>query len=358
MPHKITKTDSMMYVGKPPWHGLGTKLDNVATAREALEAANLTWKVVTEPVVTKSGITLDTHRITVREDTGAPLGVVGSRYQVIQATDAFAFFDAVTLDPNGPKYVTAGSLMGGKMIWILAKTKNVIEVVQGDPIEEYLLFTNSHDGSEPMGMKYTPIRVVCWNTLSAALLNWKAQAQAGRAVRFRHTRNVMNRVKEARDILGIVDSNRLLLQEAIDMMVHRQVTQEEVDAVIEALLPTPPPDKRQTATLNSRNEIRRLFVEGKGNENREIRGTAWALYNGITEWSDHIRTSRTQAGKDPRESRMNSVMFGAIAKAKDEAFCNIMALVTGTKTAAEIREEGKISQTLIDSINDGSPDID
>jgi phage/plasmid-like protein (TIGR03299 family) len=183
---------SMFYVGDPPWHNLGIRLDHPATAEEAIEAAQLDYTVKKKPlravIHAKRHAEVGDHFATVRLDTGDVLGVVGSRYEVIQNRDAFAFFDALVGDDEAI-YHTAGVLGKGERIWILAKLPDYIRVGKNDLVEKYLLLTNSHDGSSLVRAKLTPIRVVCQNTLSVAL-NGSEQE-----VRIRHTANAREKLE-------------------------------------------------------------------------------------------------------------------------------------------------------------------
>ena len=177
---------SMFYVGETPWHKLGTKLENPATAYEAIDAAGLNYTVIKNPIVTvlrsNKIKTIANHFATVRTDTEEILGVVGSRYEVIQNRNAFSFFDAL-IGSDEAIYHTAGALGKGERIWILAKLPDYIRVGKDDVVEKFLLLTNSHDGSSFACAKLTPIRVVCSNTLSAALDGSEQE------VRIRHTPN-------------------------------------------------------------------------------------------------------------------------------------------------------------------------
>ena len=133
MPAGITETDGMAYVGRVPWHGLGTKVEGRAmTAKQAIEAANMDWAVATHQVFVEIPhadglggyyVKADGKMATFREDTGTILGIVGNRYHAIQNTEAFSAFDAI-VGAGDAIYQTVGTLWGGKKMWILAKTIN------------------------------------------------------------------------------------------------------------------------------------------------------------------------------------------------------------------------------------------
>jgi hypothetical protein len=172
-------------VGPSPWQNLGIELINPATAREAIVTAGLDYTVVKKPLkeVVRLNHTADVSDrwATVRTDTGDILGIVGDSYEPIQNRDAFTFFDSL-VGTEKAIYETAGTLGRGERIWILAKLPGFIQVHGKDIVNKYLLLSNSHDGSSPIEVKLTPIRVVCNNTLTAAMKG------AGK-VQIRHTSN-------------------------------------------------------------------------------------------------------------------------------------------------------------------------
>ena len=196
MPAGITATDGMMYTGNAPWHKLGVKLDNPATAAEAIEAAQMEWSVITKPVYARNQAggfeEVDGKRAIVRADTQEVFTIMGNGYEPVQNKDAFSFFDAV-IGQGEAIYHTAGSLYGGKRIWVMAKLPDDIKITPDDVIQPYILLSNSHDGSTALRMQITPIRVVCANTLSVAL-------GSNGGFYAKHTRNVMQRAKDAREV--------------------------------------------------------------------------------------------------------------------------------------------------------------
>ena len=154
--------ETMFYVRETPWHGLGTRVITAPTSKDALGLAGLDWQVVQEPIYTETEELIEGYKANVRDSDRRVLGVVTDRYKVIQNEDAFAFTDALL--GEGVRYETAGSLQGGKKVWLLAHMPHEY-IISGERISPYLVFSNTHDGSGAIKVALTPIRVVCNNTL-------------------------------------------------------------------------------------------------------------------------------------------------------------------------------------------------
>lgn len=323
MAHRIEKHDGVMYVGAKPWHGLGTKLGEVATAAEALAAAGLGWEVKKEPIFLKSGTEVPDQFATVRQDVGIPLGVVGSVYRPLQNKEAFSFFDAVV----GEKlaiYHTAGSLINGRKVWILAKLPGEVRVTGDDVTEKYLLLTNSHDGSSAVRIMFTPIRVVCQNTLNVAI------SEGARKQSLRHTSTLGLKVQDVREGLGIINKRFDLFGEAARAMTGVQVNGEAWRQMLRdvGIIPADESKKLTGRTQNIVEEISHLFEHGKGNGAMGVKGSAWAAFNGIVEYADYTRGTRAPAGGPGiREQRADALLFGSGAKLKQKAWDAAVSLV-------------------------------
>ena len=133
------EVETMFYLRKEPWHGLGTQVMEAPNSKEALKLAGLDWKVVQEPLITGAGDMVDGYKANVRNTDNQVLGVVGDRYRIVQNEEAFAFTD--DLLGYGVRYETAGSLQGGKKVWMLAHMPQEY-IIAGEHISPYLLFSN------------------------------------------------------------------------------------------------------------------------------------------------------------------------------------------------------------------------
>ena len=191
--------ETMFSVRETPWHGLGRIIMDAPASREALELADLDWQVESRNIYSGTGAMIPGYRANVRSTDEAVLGVVSDRYRIVQNEEAFQFTD--DLLGEGVTYETAGSLQGGKKVWMLARLPRKY-LIAGDQVEPYLVIFNSHDGSSGVKVAMTPIRVVCQNTLNLALNTAKRSWTA------RHTENVLLRVQDARETLQL-DSNKL-----------------------------------------------------------------------------------------------------------------------------------------------------
>jgi phage/plasmid-like protein (TIGR03299 family) len=152
MAHNLATTNgktAMCYFGEAPWHKLGTKLENPATAADAIFAAGLDYNVELVPLFTRDGIQVPRRQGVIRSDTNQVLGTVGPSYSPVQNIGAFRFLDSVVAD-GGLRYHTAGALGQGQRIWMLAKLPGHIRVKGTDDItDKFLLLHNSHDGTCP-----------------------------------------------------------------------------------------------------------------------------------------------------------------------------------------------------------------
>lgn len=223
--------ETMMYVRQVPWHGLGTMVTEAPTSADALHLAGLDWTVDQTPVYTDAGIEIPGYKANRRSSDNSILGIVSDRYRIVQNTEAFEFTDAIVGETeNGVvKYETAGSLNGGKKIWLLAKmpTQKILD----DDVEPYMCFSNTHDGSGAIRICMTPIRVVCANTLSMALNTAKRQWST------KHMGDMQSKLEEAKLCLQLSDKYMRGLDEEADRLVNATLYREQIDEILNELFP-------------------------------------------------------------------------------------------------------------------------
>lgn len=324
MSHMI---ETMTYVGATPWHELGVKLDAPPTTREAIVAAGLDWEVGLKDLVTTDGTPV-THRATYRKSDQKILGVVGPSYCPIQNASAFDWFDPFVTSGEAT-IETAGSLEGGKRIWVLAKlSRDPSEIVPGDVVQKYLLLANAHDGTLAGRVGFTPVRVVCHNTLSMA-----TEGGESKLVRVFHTKNAVDVLAKVRDIMNLANQSFEATADQYRYLAGKQVCAGDLEKYVKLVFPPrvkPVAAQSEGALAVLREEvakrsptleaIRGLFEDGAGNQLPGVRGTYWAAYNAVTEYVTHHR------GRDA-ESRLN-------ASFSDGALINRRALSSALAMAA------------------------
>lgn len=316
---------AIAFVDAPPWHGLGYKfVTPPKTAEEVIERANLDWEVVKKPVYAFDGehfCVIPGHQATIRANSWGkkdcrPFGLVGDNYQILQNHEAFRFFDPV-VESGCVTYETAGALGDGEQIWVLAKVKEDIYVKGKDQIKRYLLLSNGHDGRTALQVRFTPVRVVCWNTLSAALAKGKD------LIKSHHGRGMHSRLENKQEDLKSILAHYDTLADHFERFVNKTMIENMLPTYLKSVFPDPkrkPNQKDRTyeEAVAQNNQLRekssQLFAEGRGNTETPIRGTLWAAYNGVTELVDHYFAYQD------RWQRLESVCLGDGHRIKQRAF--------------------------------------
>ena len=295
MPAMVEK---MMFVGATPWHGEGTQLDENPSIGEAITAAGLDWEVGTKDLFTAEG-TLVNAKATYRKDDNRVLGVVGPRYTPLQNQAAFDWFQPF-LDAGECQLHTAGSLSEGEKVWVLAQlNRSNSEIVPGDEVSKFILLSNSHDGTTSIRVGYTPIRVVCVNTLAAAHSSKDSQL-----IRIRHTRSSKTNLENVRDIMDNINAQFEATAEQYRFLASKDFNQNDVRKYVKILLGI---DKTldadiKTRTRNIMDEILTL-IEGPEQAMLGVRGTYWAAYNGYNSYLNYKKGRNVS-------NRLDSLWFG------------------------------------------------
>ena len=278
--------ESMFYVREMPWHGLGTRVAEAPTSKEALRLAGLDWKVVQEPILTVRNEVVPGFKANIRDRDHSVLGVVTDRYKIIQNDEAFAFTDALL--GEGVRYETAGSLQNGRRVWILAHMPREY-IIMGEHISPYLLFSNTHDGSGAIKVCLTPIRVVCNNTLNLALNTAK------RSWSMIHTGDVNAKMKEAYDTLFTAEKYMAELGKEFDRLRNIELTDSQVRDYIEILLPL---DEKPTPiqiknTTKLREDLGMRYY--KAPDLVGIGNNAYRFMNAVSDFATHAAPLRRTA---------------------------------------------------------------
>jgi phage/plasmid-like protein (TIGR03299 family) len=331
MAHAIDQTTgraAVFVVGEPAWHRLGVVIERATTSAEAIGLAGLDWRVEQWPV---RAFDPDNHAIeagipdtvaNVRTDTKAVLGVVGKRYRVFQNHEAFDFMDSLVGD-NLAMYETAGSLHGGKRVWMMASIPKEYRAGPDDLIKPYVLLTNTHDGSQALRMIPTTVRVVCQNTLNLAL------REAGvEGLTISHHPKLESRVAEARAKLGIIAARFDSFDDELHAMLKKDLSVTEAGSYFRGLsgIDQPGQSDRQR---KSREQIQGQMLSNFDNERNTLAGikhTAWAAYNAVSEWADHQRKYRGTTPADKLDRQLDSVWFGQSHQIKQAAYRGALEL--------------------------------
>jgi len=295
MPAAVEK---MMFVGATPWHGLGNKVEEGITVSDAMVSAGLDWEVGLKDLVTIDGTPVN-HRATYRKSDGSILGVVGPRYTPLQNSDAFDWFQPF-LDAGECGLHTAGSLHFGQKVWVLAQlNRDNSEIVKGDEVSKFILLSNSHDGSTAIRVGYTPIRVVCVNTLAFAHSH-----KESKLLRIRHTRSSKTNLDSVRDIMDNINAEFEATAEQYRFLASKSYNQKDVEAYVKVVLgieKTPDEDVK-TRTRNIIEDIMER-IEGSEQSMSGVRGTYWAAYNGFNSYLNYVKGRTT-------DNRLDSLWFG------------------------------------------------
>jgi phage/plasmid-like protein (TIGR03299 family) len=323
---------SFFSVKEKAWHGLGQIVDQYPTSAEALQFAGLDYEVTKENLYTANynsdGQLMDntnnvkTHFATMRKDTGAILGIVGKDYEIVQNKDAFAFFDAI-VGGEGIQYETAGALGNGERIFITAKLPGYITVGKEDLIEKYLFLSTSHDGYGSITAAFTPVRIVCNNTLNAALRNHS------NAVKIRHTVNAKQRLEEAHKLMGISNKLSVEMESIFNRWTKIKITDKQVRKLIQSALV---PNKELLAKIQQGNEdecstyyknmCESAYEYAMSDQTQQLattNGTVFGAYNGITGYFQNVRKYKDDTAK------LKSLMYSGLAQQRGQVafdLCN------------------------------------
>ena len=278
--------ESMFYVRETPWHGLGTKVLDAPASKDALVLAGLDWRVLQEPIYTSAEEVIDGYKANVRDSDRRVLGVVTDRYKVIQNDEAFAFTDGLL--GEGVKYETAGSLQGGRRVWLLAHMPHEY-IISGERISPYLLFSNTHDGSGAIKVALTPIRVVCQNTLNLAL------SGAKRSWSMIHTGDIREKMQEAKDTLFMAEHYMDELGKEFETLRMKKLTDKQVLEYIEVLLPI-----EDDFTSQQEKNMKRLREDMKiryfdAPDLQGVGKNAYRFVNAVSDFATHAEPLRRTA---------------------------------------------------------------
>lgn len=313
--------ESMFSVKQTPWHGLGVILENPPTPADAIRQAGLDWEVGFLPmeIVTPAGIRVTAqHRAVYRKDNGNILGEVGPRYVPLQNAEKFDWF-APFIEGGFATLETAGALDEGRKTWVLAKLSCPnAEIVSGDEIVKFLLLSDSFDGTTAIRVGFTPIRVVCANTLGMA-----HRDRESKLLRIRHSRRTGEALETARDIVNFANAEFEATAEQYRALAKAHVSRADMEKYVAVVLNLKPTEKAKgdlsTRAKNIIADILDRATYGYGNDVASVRGTWWGAYNGLTEWLNYER-GRSES------TRLDSLWFGDSQRLNDTALATALEM--------------------------------
>lgn len=332
-----TGKHSFLSVKQKAWHGLGQIVEQYPTSAEAIIHAGLDYEVEKVPLFTKgsgiietaNGIELGSTELEVpnyfaniRTDNNAVLGVVGKDYHIVQNREAFNFFDAIVGGGDGILYETAGALGKGERIFITAKLPDYIRVGNGDDVtEKYIFLTTSHDGSGSITAAFTPIRIVCQNTLNASLRTMT------NVVRIKHTSGAKSRIENAHKIMGLANTLSSQLEGIFNQWTKIRVTDREVRKLIQMAL-SPNKETLELIKKGAEDEVSTVFkntvenaltyaMESETQLMDTTKGTLFGAYNAVTGYYQNVKKYNND------EAKLQNIVLGGTAQRKSQKAFNL-----------------------------------
>ena len=328
---------SFFSVKEKPWWSMAKVISYHPTSKEAIQEALLDYKVEKRKLFTYDNenqyanpdseivipeIEVDNFYATVRTDTEQVLGVVGKDYSVVQNTDAFTFFDSI-VGGDGIQYETAGALGKGERIFITAKLPDYIKVGNDDLIQKYLFLTTSHDGYGSIMAAFTPVRIICNNTLNAAFKNHS------NCIKIRHTANAKERLEQAHKLMGISNQLSSQLEEIFNQWTKVKVSDPELKKLIQLAMV---PNKEVLVNLQEgkdddlstcyKNMIETVYEYAQTSPTQQLdttRGTLYGAYNSVTGYFQNVRKYKNE------EAKLKSLLYGGTGQVRTQTAFNLCA---------------------------------
>jgi phage/plasmid-like protein (TIGR03299 family) len=321
MAHKLNENNgkvSFAARGEKAWHGLGQYVSEAMTSEQAIELGGLNYTVEKRPLYAPGWagtmVEAEGHFANVRTDNNDVLGVVKSRYRIVQNKDAFGFFDTI-IDKGEAIFETAGALGKGERIFVTAKLPEDM-LVHGERVEKYIMLTNSHDGTSTIIAGFTPIRVVCNNTLTAALKNLDNK------VSISHTASAESRLKEASRVMGIASKYMDEVNMTFESMTTRKLSDLElkyfIESVMKASIKEDKSDKEASTRMkNLVDQVYSFTITHPTQTTEAAYRTLWGAYNGISGYYNFLKDYKNA------DQKMKDMNYGyandKISKAFDQA---------------------------------------
>jgi phage/plasmid-like protein (TIGR03299 family) len=311
MAHEIEIVDGVArhaYVGDVPWHGLGIQVPADISPEDMMKKAGLDWEVQKFPAFAMvNGKKVDTGRqALIRTSDNKFMDIVGDDWNPVQNREAFEFFNDF-IGAGDMQMHTAGSLKGGQNIWALAKINESFEVTKGDKVEGYLLFSNPHQYGKSVDVRFTPIRVVCNNTLTMALNNATA---IDRMFKMNHRQQFDG--DTVKEVLGVSKDKLEKYKEMSKFLSTKKYNDETIVEYFNRVFPVTSNKRQKDVELESRAARLAFDVLESQPGAKFAAGSWWQAFNAVTYSTDHL------LGRSA-DTRLTSAWFGTNQKRKIEA---------------------------------------
>lgn len=278
MAHELTETDHMFSASRlTPWHGLGTVVEEAPNSAKAIELAGLDWEVRQSGFTYSDGTTdreVPGMKVNYRSDNGDSLGVVSDWYNIVQNKEAFEFTDH--LIGEGAAYETAGSIKGGRQVWLLARLPE--QKILDDEVFPYLLFANGHDGKTAVQVCMTPVRVVCNNTLNLAL------GSAARKWSLSHFKSIHGKLTDAQRTLRLAGDYMKTLEKKAEAMAVKKLARNAVRNFVAKMFPAEDTDRKNERV---KKDIERFHECYGAYDIENFKGTQWGLILAVSDFVTH-----------------------------------------------------------------------
>ena len=302
--------ESIKIIGdtKPWTRGFITGIEPTRNVWEVQKAAGHDFTAEMKPVFTNINgqyIAIDDKSICVDAKTQKPLGngVVGAGYtptqpdelyqiadDLLKLDDSIMVTDFIKRDDN---HFMGIQLNTGE--W--SPTHDSADILQNN----ITLFT-SFDGSKVTGTKTSSFRVVCRNTFAMAKLIHS----------IKHTKNYKEKLNDLRRLLGInlkeIQATNQKIQRLVDVKMSNGQASQWFESLLLAGKDKPKEGRGLTVLTNNVNDFERLLLNGAGAESGK--GTAYAAWNALTNYTTHERSTRVTEGAKIEDLRFESNLFG------------------------------------------------
>ena len=311
--------ETMAYAGEVPWHKLGVSVSNDLTPVQMMDKAGLNWKVrEVESFVEFDGKRIATgQKSLVRETDGKILTNVGADWNPVQNETAFEFFNDFVMSGEMEMH-TAGSLKGGQMVWALAKVGESFELFGDDRVDSYLLFSNPHQYGKSIDVRFTPIRVVCNNTLTFSLSSKKDNSvKVGHRSQFDP-----ESVKES---LGVAKSQLNTYKDMAEFLGSKRFTTDSLIEYYNTVFPRTADKRVQGKALSvetlSRNAKLAYDALEQQPGSKYAEGSWWQAFNSVTYITDHVQGRNADnrlysSWYGPNQSRKANALKSAVEYAE------------------------------------------